>query len=69
MVRSVYEAGLAVAVSAAEAKFEPFQGATTYFRIPEGTEVRVLREQEGWLKIERADGKTGWVAASTVEKI
>jgi tetratricopeptide (TPR) repeat protein len=68
-VRTIYEAGLAVAVSTAEAKFEPLKGATTYFRIPEGNEVHVLREQDGWYKIERADGKTGWVPSLAIEKI
>jgi len=68
-VRTVYDAGLAVAVSAAEAKFEPLKGAATYFRLPEGLEVHIVREQEGWSKIERADGKTGWVPSDAVEKL
>ena len=68
-VRTVYEAGLAVAISTAEAKFEPLKGAATYFRLPEGAEVHVLREQEGWYKIERTDGRTGWVPSLNVEKI
>jgi len=68
-MRIVHEAGLAVAVSTTEAKFEPLKGAITYFRLPEGNEVHVLREQEGWYKIERADGKTGWVPAAAVVKI
>jgi hypothetical protein len=68
-VRTVDEAGLAVAVTKVEAKFEPLNGATTYFRLPEGIEVHVLREQDGWYKIERADGKTGWVSSAAVVKI
>ena len=67
--RTVHEAGLAVAVTSSEAKFEPLKGATTYFRLPEGNEVHVLREQEGWYKIERGDGKVGWIPSANVEKI
>jgi hypothetical protein len=69
IARTVEESGLAVAVTSAEAKFEPLTGATTYFRLPEGNEVHVLREQDGWYKIERADGKVGWVPSEAVVKI
>jgi tetratricopeptide (TPR) repeat protein len=59
--------GLAVCLSRVEAKFEPSDKATTYFKVPEGAELKVLRAKDGWLKIRRTDGKTGWVPSGTVE--
>jgi tetratricopeptide (TPR) repeat protein len=59
----------AVVVMKGEARFEPSGQATVYFKLPEGTEVRVLREKAGWTKVERSDGKTGWVPSAVVERI
>jgi len=52
-----------------DSKFEPFDSATTYFRLFEGAEVFVLEEKSEWCKIERADGKIGWISRSALEKI
>ena len=60
---------LGVCVERVEVKFEPSAQATTYFKLPEGAEVRVLRRQDGWAKIARPDGKIGWAPANAVEKI
>ena len=59
----------AVAVEAAPAKFEPLENATIYFELPEGEKVKILKAEEGWSKIQRPDGKLGWVKQSAVEKI
>ena len=61
--------GAAVCVGKAEARFEPNLQGTVYFRVPDGTEVRILREKDGWVKIERPDGKAGWVPGVSVERI
>lgn len=50
-----------VVVKSAEAKFEPLADATTFFSLPEGEDVAVLVEKEGWLKARRPDGKQGWI--------
>lgn len=69
VVQSFDRAGRAVFIEKAEARFEPNVQATVYFKAPEGTEVRILREKDKWSKIERSDGKAGWVPARSVERI
>lgn len=61
--------GASVCVDKAEARFEPNAQATLYFNVPEGTEVRIRREKDGWAKIERSDGKSGWIMSALAEKI
>ncbi len=61
--------GEAVCVARVDARFEPSQEATIYFKIPEGTEVKILRYKDLWCKIERCDGKMGWVPAASIERI
>ena len=61
--------GEAVCAARVDARFEPSQEATVYFMVPEGTEVKILRYKELWCKIERSDGKTGWVPAASMERI
>ncbi len=53
----------------AEVLFGPFDSATKFFTIQEGMKVIVLQEKNGWYKIKRADGKTGWIKRDVVEKI
>jgi predicted membrane channel-forming protein YqfA (hemolysin III family) len=65
----VDRSGQAVCVERVEARFEPSAQATAYFKIPEGTEIKVLREKERWFKVERSDGKVGWVPIKSVERI
>ncbi len=53
----------------AEAKFEPLDNATTHFTIYEGTKVYVLESKINWSKVERFDGKAGWIINSSIERI
>lgn len=52
-----------------EAKFGPFESATKFFTLQEGMPVVVLRTKDGWDKVRRSDGKTGWVPSGDVKKI
>ena len=52
-----------------DSRFEPFDSATPHFRLFEGAEVSILEEKPGWFKIERSDGKVGWVNSSALERI
>lgn len=61
--------GEAVCLERVDARFEPSEQATVYFKVPEGTEVRVLRFNGFWCKIVRSDGKMGWVPAASMERI
>ena len=67
--RLAEDSDLGVCLSQVDVKFEPSDQATTYFRLPEGAEIRVLREKDSWFKIERADRKSGWVTSKAVERI
>lgn len=52
-----------------EAKFEPIEGATTHFTLHEGMKIHVIQSKKEWVKIKRADGKTGWIQKRTIENI
>ncbi|HNV23468.1 MAG TPA: tetratricopeptide repeat protein [Candidatus Omnitrophota bacterium] len=59
----------AVIIQSIEAKFEPMESATTHFSLSEGVKVKILEQEGFWSKIERRDGKKGWVPKSSLEKI
>jgi len=44
-----------------DVRFEPFETATVYFELPAGSKVDLISCRNDWCKIERADGKKGWV--------
>jgi tetratricopeptide (TPR) repeat protein len=64
-----YEHGAVVLGSELEAKFEPGAGATTYFKLAEGSPVFILDRTAGWVKIRRPDAKIGWVPADSIAAI
>ncbi len=37
--------------------------------LPAGTEVRILEEREGWIRVGLANGREGWINSSSVSKI
>ena len=60
--RIAYLSKVAVVISKeAPVKYEPSEGATTYFKLSAGSKVEVLDKSENWSKIKRPDGKIGWV--------
>lgn len=64
-----YERDTAVAVAAAESYFEPRADSTVHFKLPEGAKVKILKTEEGWAKVRRPDGKTGWVPQDALDRI
>jgi tetratricopeptide (TPR) repeat protein len=52
-----------------EAKYEPIDKSTTYYKLNEGCEVIILKSANDWRKIKRADGKKAWVRKDAVEAI
>ena len=52
-----------------EVRFGPQASATTHYTLPEGTQVRVLGQAEGWVQVEREDGRAGWVAEDAVRAL
>ncbi len=53
----------------AEARFAPFEKATTHFELSEGMTVRIVEKKQGWFKVERPDAKSGWLASDTIALI
>jgi tetratricopeptide (TPR) repeat protein len=52
---------------AAAVRFEPSGDATSHFTLYEGAVIRVKELQQEWSKIERWDGKSGWLKNDTFE--
>jgi tetratricopeptide (TPR) repeat protein len=42
-------------------RYGPTEADAAAFKLHEGTEVRVVREKDGWLQIALPDGKSGWL--------
>jgi SH3-like domain-containing protein len=53
----------------AECKYEPLEKSTTYYTLHEGAKVRILQTGNGWLKVRRADGRSGWLKKESVAGI
>jgi len=49
--------------------FEPRTDSTVHFKLSEGMKARILKRQGDWVKIERLDGKVGWIDREVLEKI
>lgn len=45
----------------ADAKFEPLENATTYFKLNEGARVEIVERAGDWYKVRRFDNKLAWV--------
>jgi len=52
-----------------DCKYEPIDKSTTYFNLPEGDKVVVVKTRNGWRQIKRLDGKIGWVPKDSVQEI
>jgi len=58
--------GAIVISKVADARFEPTESGTTYFKLTEGGKVEILEKNENWYKIKRPDNKMGWVQKTDV---
>ena len=47
----------------------PSQDATLEFTIHEGTELDIIQQLGGWVKVKLLDGKTGWVPENSFSQI
>jgi len=52
-----------------ESKYGPFPTATVFFSLREGTIVRIIQEKDEWCKVNRSDGKSGWIPKKDLEII
>ena len=64
-----FEQRAVITSESAEARFEPSDAATSHFTLHEGMVIEVLEVQSEWSKIERRDGKAGWVRSSAFETL
>ncbi|MBN1870564.1 MAG: tetratricopeptide repeat protein [Candidatus Omnitrophica bacterium] len=79
MIALIYTIGIAVKVQLtrdravilmpSESYFEPRKDSTVHFKLSEGEKARMIRSEADWTKIERLDGKTGWVSSKILGKI
>ena len=69
MVKVSYEANLAVIMKRTDSYFEPRADSTVHFKMSEGMTIRVLKTEGNWTKIQRLDGKIGWIDIKNAEKI
>jgi len=58
-----------IIVGQASAHYGPFESATVFFNVSEGSKVNVLKKKDKWYKIRRQDGKAGWVSENSLEII
>ena len=59
-----------VFASQAEIKTEPNLRSENAFNLHEGTKVQILENYDGnWVRIEIADGKTGWIASEDIKAL
>lgn len=53
----------------AEARYEPIEKSTPYYKVYEGQNVVVLKTESGWRQIRRSDGKSGWIKKEAAEEV
>ncbi len=58
-----------VVADQAEAKFAPQDSSTTHFVVPEGSVIRRMEEELGWVQVRRPDGQSGWVRRDAVKAL
>jgi len=63
------EGNLAVVVKKTDARFEPRSDSTVHFKLYPGLEVKILKQEGGWAKIKREDGKRGWLPKDCFERV
>jgi len=63
------EHNIAIVMTETDAFFEPRTDSTVHFTLSEGIQARILKTQGTWVKIERLDGKIGWVDRDVLEII
>jgi len=65
--QTIVHKGAVVIAQSTDFKFEPLEGATTFFTLNEGESVIVGTAKEEWIKARRRDGKQAWVKQSDIE--
>lgn len=53
----------------ADARYEPIEKSTPYYKVYEGQNIVVLKAENGWRQIRRFDGKAGWIKKKAAEEV
>ena len=53
----------------AEVRSRPYAEAEILFVIPEGTRVRLEREEDEWVEVQLSHNRHGWVPQASMAKI
>lgn len=61
--------GAVVVTKEVEARFEPAEAATAYFKLTEGSRLEIIDTQDTWVKVKRFDGRIGWIPQAAMEKV
>ena len=61
--------GIAIVLEDSKIRFEPRDNAVVHFNMNRGERLKVIKKNEGWVKIRRKDGKLGWLEEFFVEII
>lgn len=64
-----YEQSLAIVMQTTETYFEPREDSTVHFKLAQGAHARILKTEGLWVKIQRLDGKEGWIRKNVLENI
>lgn len=64
-----FEKDTAVIMEDAASYFEPRSDSTVHYKLSEGMVVKVLKTEGAWSKVQRNDGKIGWIDSKDIEKI
>jgi len=60
---------LVIVMIPTESYFEPRTDSIVHFKLSEGTKAKILKSEGHWIKIQRLDGKIGWIDRNVLEKI
>jgi uncharacterized membrane protein len=66
---AIKEDSAIVMAPVASVKSSPGEAGKSIFVLHEGTKVSLLDELAEWTKIELSDGRQGWIAAESINKI
>lgn len=61
--------GSAIILQDSQAKFEPRENSTTHFKLLEGVSVKIIKLEDDWIKVQRFDGKLGWILSVNASEI
>ncbi len=55
--------------SSSQVRSEPLERSDLSFVLHEGTKVKIISEEDGWVRIKLADGKDGWMLKADLKEL